>query len=65
MLNLHRGSLILLQVHVILLGGSLQKVSSYIFVLGPANVDITGDLQNILGICSVCKSRILIYYGKR
>lgn len=31
------------------LGGSLQKVSSYIFVLGPANVDITGDLQNILG----------------
>lgn len=31
------------------LDGSLQKVSSYIFVLGPANVDITGDLQNILG----------------
>lgn len=31
------------------LGGSLQKVSSYIFVLGPHNVDITGDLQNILG----------------
>ena len=31
------------------LGGSLQKVSSYIFVLGPSNVDITGDLQNILG----------------
>lgn len=31
------------------LGGSLQKVSSYIFVLGPYNVDITGDLQNILG----------------
>ena len=30
------------------LGGSLQKVSSYIFVLGPYNVDITGDLQNIL-----------------
>ena len=27
----------------------LQKVSSYIFVLGPYNVDITGDLQNILG----------------
>ena len=31
------------------LGGSLQKVSSYIFVLGPSTVDITGDLQNILG----------------
>lgn len=29
-------------------GGTLQKVSSYIFVLGPSNVDITGDLQNIL-----------------
>ena len=28
---------------------SLQQVSSYIFVLGPYNVDITGDLQNILG----------------
>ncbi|MCD8154849.1 MAG: cell division protein SepF [Clostridiales bacterium] len=31
------------------LGGSLQSISSYIFVLGPYNVDITGDLQNILG----------------
>lgn len=31
------------------LGGSLQQVSSYIFVLGSYNVDITGDLQNILG----------------
>ena len=31
------------------LGGSLQQVSSYIFVLGPYNVDITGDLQSILG----------------
>ena len=31
------------------LGGSLQQVSSYIFVLGPYNVDIAGDLQNILG----------------
>ena len=43
------------------LGGTLQKVSSYIFVLGPYNVDITGDLQNILGgnSSSVRKSRIL------
>ncbi len=31
------------------LGGTLQKISSYIFVLGPYNVDITGDLQSILG----------------
>jgi cell division inhibitor SepF len=31
------------------LGGTLQKVSSYIFVLGPSSVDITGDLQSILG----------------
>ena len=34
------------------LGGSLQKVSSYIFILGPDGVDITGDLQNILGSSS-------------
>ena len=27
------------------IGGTLTKVSSYIFILGPANVDITGDLQ--------------------
>lgn len=31
------------------LGGSLKQVSSYIFVLGSYNVDITGDLHNILG----------------
>ena len=31
------------------LNGSLQKISSYIFVLGPSTVDITGDLQNMLG----------------
>lgn len=30
------------------LNGSLQKVSSYIFILTPANVDITGDYQQIL-----------------
>ena len=37
------------------LGGSLQQVSSYIFVLGPYNVDITGDLQNGPQIISVCQ----------
>ena len=31
------------------MNGNLQKISSYIFVLGPSSVDITGDLQNILG----------------
>lgn len=31
------------------LGGSLQKISSYIFILTPYNVDITGDFQDILG----------------
>ena len=31
------------------LGGNLMKISSYIFVLGPYNVDVSGDLQNILG----------------
>lgn len=31
------------------LGGRLQKISSYIFVMAPYNVDITGDLQNVLG----------------
>ena len=49
MWNWHRGSSISRPVHCYSLGGSLQKVSSYIFVLGPYNVDITGDLQNILG----------------
>ncbi len=30
------------------LGGTLTKVSSYIFILGPSNVDVTGDLENIM-----------------
>lgn len=30
------------------IGGSLQKISSYIFLLTPANVDITGDYQEII-----------------
>ncbi|MGI6070608.1 MAG: cell division protein SepF [Blautia sp.] len=30
------------------LGGSLQKISSYIFILTPYNVDIIGDFQDIL-----------------
>lgn len=30
------------------LNGSLQKVSSYIFILTPAGVDISGDFQSIL-----------------
>lgn len=30
------------------INGSLQKVSSYIFILTPANVEISGDIQDIL-----------------
>lgn len=30
------------------IGGNLQKISSYIFILTPANVEITGDFQEIL-----------------
>ena len=30
------------------IGGNLQKVSSYIFILTPSNVEITGDFQSIL-----------------
>ncbi len=28
--------------------GNLQKISNYIFVITPANVDISGDIQNIM-----------------
>ena len=31
------------------LGGNLQKVSNYIFLVTPNNVEITGDLQDLLG----------------
>ena len=31
------------------IGGGLQKVSSYIFILTPSNVEITGDIQDLLG----------------
>lgn len=30
------------------IGGSLQKISSYIFILTPSNVEISGDFQEIL-----------------
>ena len=30
------------------LGGGLQKVSNYIFIATPANVEISGDLQDTL-----------------
>ena len=30
------------------INGSLQKVSSYIFILTPASVEISGDIQDIL-----------------
>ena len=28
--------------------GNLQKISNYIFLITPANVDISGDLQDLL-----------------
>ena len=31
------------------IGGGLQKVSSYIFILTPASVEISGDIQDLLG----------------
>lgn len=31
------------------MGGSLQKVSSYIFILTPSSVEISGDITEILG----------------
>lgn len=31
------------------LGGSLQQVASYIFILTPASVELSGDFQTILG----------------
>lgn len=31
------------------IGGRLQVVSSYIFILTPSSVEISGDIQNILG----------------
>ena len=31
------------------IAGGLQKVSSYIFILTPANVEISGDIQDLLG----------------
>ena len=30
------------------MSGSLQKVSSYIFILTPSSVEISGDIQDIL-----------------
>ena len=30
------------------INGGLQKVSSYIFILTPANVEISGDIQDLL-----------------
>ncbi len=31
------------------IGGNLQKISNYIFIVTPKTVDITGDIQNIMG----------------
>lgn len=31
------------------IGGNLQKISHYIFIITPASVDISGDFQDIIG----------------
>ena len=53
MWNLHRVSSTLLPVHVILWVELFRKYPAISLYLGPYNVDITGDLQNILGGNSV------------
>ena len=46
---LPRESLIFPLVPVIAIGGgTLQKISSYIFIITPASVDVSGDIQEIL-----------------
>jgi cell division inhibitor SepF len=30
------------------ISGNLQKISNYIFIISPANVDISGDFQNLV-----------------
>ena len=32
------------------ISGNLQKISNYIFIITPANVDISGDFQNIMDV---------------
>lgn len=31
------------------IGGNLQKISHYIFIITPASVDVSGDFQNLFG----------------
>ena len=31
------------------IGGNLQKISHYIFIITPASVDVSGDFQDIFG----------------
>ena len=38
------------------ISGNLQRISNYIFLVTPANVDISGDLQNLLGGGAVAES---------
>ncbi len=30
------------------IGGNLQKISNYIFIITPSNVDVSGDIQNLV-----------------
>ena len=38
------------------ISGNLQRISNYIFLVTPANVDISGDLQNLLGGASASEA---------
>ena len=48
-MKLHSALLILHQVLHFAISGNLQKISNYIFLVTPTNVDISGDLQDLLG----------------
>ena len=42
------------------INGNLQKISNYIFLVTPTNVDISGDLQDLLDGNTECERKILI-----
>ena len=46
--NSRRTAEILLQGAAFAISGNLQKISNYIFLVTPTNVDISGDLQDLL-----------------
>ena len=47
-LRLHSVLLIFTSGATFAISGNLQKISNYIFLVTPTNVDISGDLQDLL-----------------